>query len=57
MELLSPILYTSGRVRYVFIERSRIAKAFFDPLSTRGAEGDMDYRASIVDNIVSLYIR
>ena len=57
MELLSPILCTSGRVRYAFVKRSRIAKAFFDSLSTRGIEGDMDCRVSIVDNMVSLYIR
>ena len=43
VELLSPILCTSGRVRYAFVERSRIAKAFFDPLSTRGAECDVDW--------------
>ncbi len=41
-ESLRPILSTSGRVRYAFMERSRIAKAFFNPPSTRGAEGDMD---------------
>ena len=57
VELLSPILCTSGRVRYAFVERSRIAKAFFDPPSTRGAEGDVDCRVSIVDDMVSLCIR
>ena len=57
VELLSPILCTLGRVRYAFEERSRIAKAFFDPLSTCGAKDDMDWRVSIVDNIVSLCIR
>ena len=39
---LSPILSTSGRIRYAFMERSRIAKAFFNPPSTRDAEGDVD---------------
>ena len=57
VELLSPILCTSGRVRYAFVERSRIAKAFFDPLSTCGAKDDMDWRVSIVDDMVSLCIR
>ena len=41
-ESLRPILFTSGRVRYAFIKRSRIAKAFFNPPSTRGAEGDVN---------------
>lgn len=39
------------------MERSRIAKAFFDPPSTHGAEGDVDWRVSIVDDMVSLCIR
>ena len=42
VELLSPILCTSGRVRYAFGERLRIAKAFFDLLSTCGVKDDMD---------------
>ena len=57
VELLSPILCSSERVRYAFVERSRIAKAFFDPLSTCGAKDDMDWRVSIVDDMVSLCIR
>ncbi len=57
VELLSPIICTSGRVRYAFMKRSRIAKAFFDPPSTHTAKGDMDWRVSIVDNMMSLYIR
>ena len=57
VELLSPILCTSGRIRYAFMERSRIAKAFFDPPSTHGAECDVDWRISIVDDMVSLPIR
>ncbi len=56
-ELFRPILSTSGRVRYAFMERSRIAKAFFNPPSTRGAEGDLDWRVSIVDDMMSLCIR
>lgn len=56
-ESLSPILSTSGPVRYALVERSRIAKAFFDPPSTRGAEGNVDWRVSIVDDMVSLCIR
>ena len=57
VELLSPVICTSGRVRYAFMERSRIAKAFFDPLSTCGAEDDVDWRVSIIDDMVSLCIR
>ena len=56
-ELLRPILSTSRRVRYAFIEQSRIAKAFFNPPSTRGAEGNVDWRVSIVDDMMSLCIR
>ncbi len=56
-ESLRPILSTSGRVRYAFMERSRIAKVFFDPPSTRDAEGDVGRRVSIVDDMVSLCIR
>ena len=56
-ESLSPILSTSAPVRYAFMERSRIAKAFFDPPSTRGTECDVDWRIFIVDEMVSLYIR
>ena len=56
-ELLRSILSTSGSVRYVFVEQSRIVKAFFDPPSTHDAEGDMDWRVSIVDDTVSLCIR
>ena len=42
MKLLSPILCTSGRVRYAFMKRSRIAKAFFDPPSTHDVECDVN---------------
>ena len=35
----------------------RIAKAFFGPPSTRGAEDDVDWPLSIVDDMVLLYIR
>lgn len=41
-ESLRPILSTSRRVRYVFIERSRIAKIFFNSSSIRDTEDDMD---------------
>ncbi len=39
------------------MQRSRIVKAFFDPLSTRDIEDDVDWRVSIVDDMVSLCIR
>ena len=57
VKLLSPILYTSEYIRYAFIKRSRIAKAFFDPLSTYDTKDDMDWRVSIIDDMVSLSIR
>lgn len=57
MELLSPIICTSERVRYAFMERLRIAKVFFNLSSTRGAEGDVNWRISIVDDMMSLCIR
>jgi len=53
-EVIIPILPTPGSVCYAFLERARIAKAFFDPPSTCGAEGDLDWRISIVDDMVSL---
>lgn len=42
LKLLSPILCTSGRVRYAFIERSRIAKVFFVSPSSCNAEEDVN---------------
>lgn len=36
------ILSISKRVRYIFIKRSRIAKAFFNPSSTRDVEDDVN---------------
>jgi hypothetical protein len=56
-ESVDPILPTSGPVRYTFAERSRIVKAFFDPLLTRGAKGDVGRRVSIIDDMVSIYSR
>ena len=57
LESLNPILSTSGPVQYVFVERSRIAKAFFDPPSTHDAESDVDWRVFIVDDMVSLCVQ
>lgn len=51
---LNIILFTLGRVRYAFIKRSRIAKAFFNSPSTRNTEGDVDWRVSIIDDMMSL---
>lgn len=42
LKLLSPIPCTSRRIRYGFIERSRIAKIFFASPSTCDAENDVD---------------
>jgi len=53
-ESVNRTVLTSGPIRYAFVERSRIAQAFFDPLSALGAEGDVGWRVSIVDDLVSL---
>ena len=42
VKLLSSILCISGRARYAFVKRSRIAKAFFNSSSTRDVESDVD---------------
>ena len=42
MKLLSLILYNLGRVRYAFVKRLRIAKIFFDSLSTCDAKDDIN---------------
>ena len=41
-------------IQYAFMERSRISKAFFDPPSTLSTDGNLDWRVSIVDDLVSL---
>ena len=51
------ILFILERVRYAFIKRSRIAKAFFNSSSTRDAESDVNWRIFIVDDMMSLCIR
>ena len=56
-ESVSPILPTPGPVVYAFEERARIAKAFFDPLSTAVANGNLEWRISIADDMVSLCSR
>jgi len=53
-ESVDQTVLTSGPVRYAFVERSRIAQAFFDPPSAFGAEGDVGWRVSIVNDLVSL---
>ena len=42
MELLSSSFYILERIRYAFMERLRIAKVFFDPLSTYGVKNDIN---------------
>ncbi len=53
-ESVDRTVLTSGPIRYAFVERSRIAQAFFDPPSTPGEEGDVGWRVSVVDDLVSL---
>ena len=57
VELLSPIVPRSGAADYSFVERSQIARAFFDAPSTCNAEGHTDLRISIIDDMVSLCTR
>ena len=47
-------ILSSGPIQYAFEERSRIAKTFFDPPSTIGVDGNIDWRVSVVDDLVSL---
>ena len=41
-------------IQYAFVERSHIAKAFFDPPSTLSTHDNLDWRVSIVNDLVSL---
>ncbi|MCJ1250100.1 hypothetical protein MMC30_007326 [Trapelia coarctata] len=56
MEPVDRISPSSGPIEYAFVERSRIANAFFDPPSALRANGhgDVDWRVSIVEDLVSL---
>ncbi len=53
-ESIDQTVSTSGPVRYTFVERARFAQAFFDPPSAFNVEGDMNWRVSIVDDLVLL---
>ena len=53
-ESVDRTVLTSVPIRYAFVERSRIAQAFFDPSSTPGEEGDVGWRVSVVNDLVSL---
>lgn len=44
----------SGPIRYTFVEIARVAQAFFDPPSAFGTEGDVSWRVSVVNDLVSL---
>lgn len=56
-ESIDPILPIPRSFEYAFAERSRIATAFFDPPSATTADGDVDWRISIVNDMVSLCTR
>lgn len=49
-ESIDQTVSTSGPVRYAFVERARVVQAFFDPPSAFNAEGDVNWRVSIVDD-------
>lgn len=49
-----PVSPHPASVRYAFLEQARIAKAFFDPPWAYGAKCGLNWRISIVDDIVSL---
>ncbi len=53
-ESIDQTVSTSESIRYAFVERACIAQAFFDPPSAFDAEGDVGWRVSIVDDLVSL---
>ena len=53
-ESIDQTVSTSGPIRYAFVEKARVAQAFFDPPSGFNAEGDLNWRVSIVDDLVSL---
>ena len=57
VETMDSILPTPKLPQYAFAERSRIATAFFDPPSAASGNGDVDWRISIVDDMVSLCTR
>ena len=48
---------TPGSVQYAFAERSRIAMPSFNPLLGPSASDNVDWRTSIVDDMVSLCTR
>lgn len=52
-ESIDQTVSTSGPVRYALVERARVAQAFSDPPSAFNAEGDVNWRVSIVDDLVS----
>lgn len=54
---VDPIRLTLGPFQHVFAERSRIATAVFNPPLAASGDGDVDWRISIVDNMVSLCTR
>lgn len=53
-ESIDQTVSTSGPIQYAFVERARVAQAFFDPPSAFNAEGDVNWRVSIVNDLVSL---
>ena len=55
--VLSPVQPPSAPVKYVFEERARIARAFFDPLPSARCDASLDRQITLVDDLVSLCTR
>ena len=53
-ESIDQIVSIFGSIRYAFKKKIRIAQAFFDPPSEINAEGDVNWRISIMNDLVSL---
>lgn len=53
-ESVDQTVLTSESIRYAFVERARIAQAFFDSPSAFVVESDVGWLVSIVDDLVSL---
>lgn len=54
VEPINQTVSNSGSVWYAFVERARVAQSFFNLLSAFNAEGDVNWRVLIVDDLVSL---
>ena len=51
---IDQIAFTFESIRYAFVKRIRVVQTFFDSSSTLNAEGDVNWRISIVNDSMSL---